>query len=39
MEETGGPGENHRHAAGNQTLPHNVLYSTPRHERDSNSTS
>ena len=30
MEETGGPGENHRPAQ--QTLLHNVVSSTPRHE-------
>ena len=36
--ETGVPGENHRHAASHwQTLSHNVVSSTPRHERDSNS--
>jgi hypothetical protein len=32
VEETGVPGENHR-----QTLSHNVVSSTPRHERGSNS--
>ena len=32
------PGEHHRHAKGHrQTLSHNVVSSTPRHERDSNS--
>ena len=39
-EETGVPRENHRHAACHwQTLSHNVVSSTPRHERGSNSTS
>jgi len=38
MEETGVPGENHRHAARHwQTLSHNAISNTPRHERDSNS--
>ena len=38
MEETGEPGENNRPAIGHwQTLSHNVVSSTPRHERDSNS--
>ena len=38
VEETGVPGENHRPAASHrQTSPHNVVSSTPRHERDSNS--
>ena len=38
VKETGVPRENHRHAASHwQTLSHNVLYSTPRLERDSNS--
>jgi hypothetical protein len=38
MEETGMPGENHWPAASHwQTLSHNVVSSTPRHERDSNS--
>jgi hypothetical protein len=37
VEETGVPGENHRPAASHwQTLSHNVVLSTPRHERDSN---
>jgi hypothetical protein len=31
VEETGVPGENHQ-----QTLSHNVVSSTPRHERGSN---
>ena len=36
--ETGGFGENHRPAASHcQTLSHNVVSSTPRHERGSNS--
>ena len=35
---TGGPGENHRPVASNwQMLLHNVVESTPRHERDVNS--
>jgi hypothetical protein len=35
-EETEGPGENHRSVASHwQTLSHNVVSSTPRHERDS----
>ena len=34
VEETGGPGENHRSVASHwQTLSHNVVSSTPRHER------
>ena len=38
VEETGVPGENHRPVASHrQTLSHNVVSSTPRHERDSNS--
>ena len=38
MEETGVFGENHRPVASHlQTLSHNVVSSTPRHERDSNS--
>ena len=38
VEETGGPGENHRPVASHrQTLSHNVASSTPRHERGSNS--
>jgi hypothetical protein len=37
VEETGVPGENHRPAASPlHTLSHNVVSSTPRHERDSN---
>ena len=37
VEETGASGENHRPAASHwQTLSHNVVLSTPRHERDSN---
>ena len=37
VEETGVPGENHRPLASHwQMLPHNVVSSTPRHERDSN---
>ena len=37
VEETGVPGENHRPAASHgQTLSHNIVSSTPRHERDSN---
>ena len=37
VEETGVPGENHRPVASHwQTLSHNVVSSTPRHERDSN---
>jgi hypothetical protein len=36
--ETGVPGENHRPVARHsQTLSHNVISSTPRHERGSNS--
>ena len=38
MEETGVPGENHRLVASHgQTLSHNVVSSTPRHEWNSNS--
>ena len=38
VEENGVPGESHRPVASNwQTLSHNVVSSTPRHERDSNS--
>ena len=38
MEETGVPGENHRPVASlKQTLSHNVVSNTPRHEWDSNS--
>jgi len=38
VEETGVPGENHRPAVSHdQTLSHNVVSSTPRHEQDSNS--
>jgi hypothetical protein len=38
VEETGVPGENHRPVASHgQTLSHNVIYSTLRHERGSNS--
>jgi len=38
MEETGVPGENHRPAASHcQTLSHNVVSCTPRHELGSNS--
>ena len=38
VEETGIPGENHRPVASHRkTLSHNVVSSTPRHERDSNS--
>jgi hypothetical protein len=37
VEETGVPGENHRPAANHgQTLSHNIVSTTPRHERDSN---
>ncbi len=37
-EETGGPRENHRPVASyQQTLSHNVVSDTPRHEQDSNS--
>ena len=37
-EETGVPGDNHRHVASHrQTLSHNVVSSTPRHARGSNS--
>ena len=36
MEETGGTGENHRPVGSHeQTLPNNVISSTPCHERDS----
>ena len=39
VEETGVPGENNRPIASHwQTLSHNVLSSTPCHERDSNTT-
>jgi hypothetical protein len=38
VEETGVPRENHRPATSHwQTLSHNVVFCTPRHERDSNS--
>jgi hypothetical protein len=38
VDETGVSGENHRHAASNyQILSHNVVSSTPRHARGSNS--
>jgi hypothetical protein len=38
VEETGEPGENHWPVTSHwQTLSHNVVSSTPRHERDSNS--
>jgi len=38
VEETGVPVENHRSATSHwQTLSHNVVSSTPRHERGSNS--
>jgi len=38
VEETGVPGENHRYVASHwQTLSHNIVSSTPHHERDSNS--
>jgi hypothetical protein len=38
VEETGVPRENHRPVASHwQTLSHNVVSSTPRHEWDSNS--
>ena len=38
VEETGVPGENHRPAVSPiQTLSHNVVSSTPRHELNSNS--
>ena len=38
VEETIVPGENHRPAASHwQGLSHNVVLSTPRHERNSNS--
>jgi hypothetical protein len=38
MEETGVPRENHRPAGSHwQTLSHNVVLSTPRHQQDSNS--
>ena len=38
VEETGGPRENHRPVASHsQTLSHNVVSSTPRHEQGSNS--
>ena len=39
VEETGVPGENHRPLASHwQMLSHDVASSTPRHERDSNTT-
>ena len=39
VEEAGVPGENHQHDASHrQTLSHNVVSSTPRRERYSNST-
>ena len=38
VEETGVPGENHRHVAYHeQTLSHNVVSSIPRHEQGLNS--
>jgi hypothetical protein len=38
VEETGVPGENHRPVGSHwQTLSHNVVSGTPRHERGSNS--
>ena len=38
VEETGVPGENHRPTVSHwQTLSHNVVSSTPHHERGSNS--
>jgi hypothetical protein len=38
VEETGVPGENQRPVESHwQTLSHNVVSSTPHHERDSNS--
>jgi len=38
VEEAGVPGENHRPVASySQTLPHNVVSSTPHHERGSGS--
>jgi hypothetical protein len=38
IEETGVPGEKHRPVASHwQTLSHNVVSSTPRHQQDSNS--
>ena len=38
LEETGVPGENHRPIANyRQTLSHNIVKSTPRHEQDLNS--
>ena len=37
VDETGVPGQNHRPAASHlQTSSHNVVFSNPRHERDSN---
>jgi hypothetical protein len=37
VEETRVPGENHRPVASHgKTLSHNIVSSTPRHERDSN---
>ena len=38
VDETGVPGENHRPVESHwQTLSHNIVSSTPGHERDSNS--
>jgi hypothetical protein len=38
VEETGVPGENHRHVASHwQNISHNVVSSKPRHQRDLNS--
>jgi hypothetical protein len=38
VDETGVTGDNHRPVASHrQTVSHNVVKSTPRHERDSNS--
>jgi hypothetical protein len=38
VEETGVPGKNHRPVASHgQTLSHNIVSSTPHHERGSNS--
>ena len=37
VEETGVPRESHRPVASSWTLSHNVVSSTPRHERGSNS--
>jgi hypothetical protein len=37
VEQSGVPGENHRHVASHwQTLSHNTVSSTPRHEPDLN---